>query len=267
MLFFTAPSMKIFALFWLVLLLSTSLAASAQEYKEYRVRFPAATGQKLALDMRGSSVVVEAYEGDELIIKGNGYEATPERAQGLRPLGQSPAADNTHLGLAATLTGNTVRVQQVSPKRVTYTLRVPRRAALVYTETTWNGGELRVTGLLNTVELTLKNTNATLTNVTGPVVANSVSGSITVRFAALAAAPTAISQISGSIDISLLPATKATLALRTMSGEITTDFGLAQPSPGASQLGGRRVAGPLNGGGPRLSLHTLSGNIFVRKTK
>jgi len=259
--------MKTYALSWLVLFLGTSLIASAQEYKEYRVRFPVATGQKLALDMSGSSVVVEAYDGDELIVKANGYEATPQRAQGLRPLGQPLATDNTHLGLAATLTGNTVRVQQVSPKRVSYTLRVPRYAALVYTETTWSGGELRVTGLLNTVELNLKNTNATLTQVTGPVVANSVSGSITVRFAALSAAPTAISQVSGSIDISLLPATKATLALRTMSGEIATDFGLAQASSGASQLGGRSVGGQLNGGGPRLSLHTLSGNIFVRKTK
>jgi DUF4097 and DUF4098 domain-containing protein YvlB len=64
-------------------------------------------------------------------------------------------------------------------------------------------------------------------------------------------------------------ATKANLALRSISGEIYTDFdlNLGKGPDNMSRVGGQTVSGNINGGGPTLSLKTISGDIFVRKAK
>lgn len=243
-------------------------AATAVRAQEFKTRFPTRDNQRLSLQMNGSNVVVEAYDGTEVVIKGDAYQAPPKQAEGLRPIYQS-AEDNTRLGLSVTPDGNTLRVVQASRKTVTYTLRVPRRTALVFTETNWNGSDLRVSGLAGSVELAMKNGDATLLNVSGPVVANSTSGDITVQFAAVPTEPTALSMISGKIDVTLPAAAKVNLTLRSMSGEVYTDFDLRPaPSPdGLTRVGGQTVSVPLNGGGPKLALHSISGDIFVRKAK
>ncbi|UYZ62825.1 DUF4097 domain-containing protein [Hymenobacter weizhouensis] len=251
--------------FFLLLTLGTGTALHAQEYK---ARFTNRQDRRLVIEMRGSNVVVEGYDGDEVVIRGNGYEAPPKQAEGLRPLYNS-AEDNTRLGLSVAPDGNALRVVQASRKDVTYTLRVPRRTSLVFTETTWSGSNLTVTGLAGSLELNMKNGDVTLTNVTGPLVANSTSGDLAVRFSEVPDAPTAVSLISGKLDVTMPASTKANLALRSISGEIYTDFDLnPRPTPdGLNRVGGQTITVPLNGGGPKLSLHTISGDIFVRKAK
>ncbi|UOQ78578.1 DUF4097 domain-containing protein [Hymenobacter sp. 5516J-16] len=251
--------------FSLLLLTGTASALRAQEYK---TRFPTRDNRRIVLEMHGSNVVVEGYDGDEVIIRGNGYQEPPKQAEGLRPIYNS-AEDNTRLGLSVATQGNVLRVVQASRKAVTYTLRVPRRTALVFTETNWNGSDLRVSGLAGSLELKMKNGDATLTNVTGPVVGNSTSGDITVQFASLPAEPTALSLVSGKLDVTMPAASKANLTVRSMSGEVYTDFDLnPRPTPdGLTRVSGQTVSVPLNGGGSKLALHNISGDIYVRKAK
>jgi lia operon protein LiaG len=90
----------------LALVLALPAQLRAQEFKQ---KFNSPTNRKVVLDMRGSDVTVEGYDGDELVIKGTGhFEAVPSLAQGLRPV-YSSGTDNTRLGLAVTPTGaNTI---------------------------------------------------------------------------------------------------------------------------------------------------------------
>jgi len=121
------------------------------------------------------------------------------------------------------------------------------------------------------LEVMMKSGDAKLLNVTGPVVANSTSGDITVVYTTLKAGPSSISNISGAIDVAMPATTKASLTMRTISGEVYTDFDMALPKPATAnslmQIGGQTLNGAVNGGGTAISLKNVSGDVYVRKTK
>ncbi|OGX83778.1 DUF4097 family beta strand repeat-containing protein [Hymenobacter glacialis] len=243
------------------------LAAHTGQAQEYKTKL-GGKDRKIVIDMQGSDVTVEGTDGNELVITGNGYEEVPKRAEGLRPIYNS-AVDNTKIGLSVIQTDNTVRIVKASRKDTKYTIRVPRNSAVQYNQTNWNGGDIQVRDVNGDLEVNVKNGDIRLTNVAGPVVANTVSGDIQVRFAALRQGPTSISTVSGDVDVSMLANTKATLKLRSVSGEVYTDFdiNLGKGEDNMRHIGGQVVDGSVNGGGNSISLKTVSGDIFVRKSK
>jgi lia operon protein LiaG len=251
----------------LLTLLTASFGVQAQEFK---TKFPNRQDRKVVVEMQGSDVTVEGYDGDELVIRGNGFEAPPKMAQGLRPV-YNTAQDNTQIGLSVTPgTGaNTLRVVKASRKEATYTIRVPRRTAVVFTETNWGSGDLVIRDTEGSIEANLKSGDIKLLNVSGPVVANSISGDVTIRFSSLRPEPSSVSVVSGDLDVSLPTSSKVSLTLRSISGEIYTDFdmSLSKGTDNMNRVGGQTVSGTINGGGPAMSLKTISGDIFVRKAK
>ena len=70
--------------------------------------------------------------------------------------------------------------------------------------------------------------------------------------------------ISGFIDMALVGSRKADLRMSTISGTIYTNVALAKPS---HRRGGNEVSSELNGGGQRIDLETISGDIFLRKAE
>jgi lia operon protein LiaG len=244
-------------------LLASTSALHAQEYKSKLGK-----DRKVVIDMQGSDVTVEGYDGNELVIRGNGFEPAPKRAEGLRPVYNS-AVDNTNIGIAVTEQNNVVRIVRASRKEATYTIRVPHSTAVEYNQTNWNGGDLLLRDVNGDLEINMKNGDVKLLNVAGPVVASSVSGDITVRYGTLRPGPSAISAVSGDIDVTMPGSSKATLQLRSISGEIYTDFDLAMPKDEDEMrhVGGQVVDGTVNGGGTKLALKAVSGDIYVRKAK
>jgi hypothetical protein len=110
-----------------------------------------------------------------------------------------------------------------------------------------------------------------LSQVTGPIVASSTSGNITVTYTSVEQSkPSAISNISGVIDITMPAGTKGNLKLTSISGEIYSDLEvkMATGRENMTRLGGgNSIEGTLNGGGVEISLNTISSDIFVRKQK
>ena len=255
-----------------VALLTASSALRAQEYKTKL----SGADRKIIIEMQGGGMTVEGYDGDEVVIRGDGYEEPDKRAEGLHAV-YNTAVDNTKMGLSVTKEGNTLRIVKASRKDGNYTVRVPRKTDVVYREANWNGGDVLMQNLEGHLELTMKSSDAKLLNVRGPVVANNVSGDITVRYAGLGTEPSAISVVSGDVDVTMPANTKASLTLRSVSGEVYTDFDLTLPQKakdssrqnffGMNQIGGQTVNGTVNGGGATVSLKTVSGDIFVRKAK
>ncbi|MBD2721537.1 DUF4097 family beta strand repeat-containing protein [Hymenobacter armeniacus] len=252
---------------FILLALTGALTVQAANAQEYKTKI-GGKDRKVVLEMQGSDITVEGISGDELVIKGNGYEEAPKRAEGLRPIYNS-AVDNTKIGLSVTQTDNTVRVVRASRKDANYVIQVPKGVSVQYTQTNWNGGDVTVRDMAGDLELNVKNGDIKLSNVTGPVVANTVSGDIQVRFAPMRQGPSSISTVSGDVDVSMPANTKSTLHLRSVSGEVYTDFDLSMGSKGDNMqhIGGQVVDGTINGGGNSVSLKTVSGDIFVRKAK
>ena len=252
---------------FIVLALAGILATQTGHAQDYKLKL-SGKDRKIVLDMQGSDVTVEGTDGNELVIRGNGFEEAPKRAEGLRPIYNS-AVDNTRIGLSVTQQDNTVRIVRASRKDANYNIQVPRSSAVQFNQTSWNSGDLVVRDLAGDLEVNMKSGDMKLLNVTGPVVANTISGDILVRFAPLRPGPSSISTVSGDVDVSLPANTRATLKLRSISGEVYTDFdmNLGKVQDEMRHIGGQVVDGSINGGGTAMSLKTVSGDVYVRKAK
>jgi len=252
---------------FMLLALAGLLVAHSGWAQDYKLKL-GGKDRKIVIDMQGSDVTVEGGDGDELQIRGNGYEEAPKRAEGLHPI-YNTAVDNTKIGLAVTQQDNTVRIVRASRKDANYVIRVPRGAAVQYNQTNWGGGDLVVRDVSGDLEINMKSGDIKLTNVAGPVVANTVSGDVQVRYAPMRQGHSAISTVSGDVDVTMPASTKATLRLRSVSGEIYTDFdlNLSKSQDNLRHIGGQVVDGSVNGGGNAVSLTSVSGDIYVRKAK
>ncbi|MFD1872425.1 DUF4097 family beta strand repeat-containing protein [Hymenobacter bucti] len=251
----------------LALVLALPAQLRAQEFKQ---KFNSPTNRKVVLDMRGSDVTVEGYDGDELVIRGSGhFEAPPSSAMGLRPV-YSSGTDNTRLGLAVTPAGaNTIRIARTSHSDDgRYTVRIPRQTDVAFADSWGGSDDLTMRDIAGRIEVSLKSGDLRLLNVSGPVVANTISGDIQIKFNVAPTQPSAVSSVSGDVDVSLPAPSRISLSMRSISGEIYTDFDLnLGGGNGLQHVGGQTVEGRANGGGTTFSLKTISGDIFVRKTK
>ncbi|MFD1756041.1 DUF4097 family beta strand repeat-containing protein [Rufibacter sediminis] len=241
--------------------------------RTYKVKLGNGKDARVQLSMFKSNVKIIGHSGDEVIIETKDYSAPPKRAEGLKPL-YNQVEDNTNMGLSVTKKDNVLSITKASRADIDYVIRIPKNAAVVYKETNWEGSDISIADLEGEIELKLNNSEATLTNVSGPVIANNTSGSIKVIFSSLnQSKPSAISTVSGDIDITLPAKDKANFKLNSMQGEIYTDFDieLQRKKDDDQELalvgGGGNIAGKVNGGGVQMSIQTISSDIFIRKKK
>ncbi|SFQ80891.1 hypothetical protein [Hymenobacter arizonensis] len=255
--------MKKAFLFTLLYMLAGTAALWAQDYK---VKLEGKTN-KIVLEMRGSRVTLEGYNGNEIVIQGNGYQPPPKQAEGLRVL--SGAEDNTRIGLFVTQQDQAVRVVEASRRPTHYVIRLPRQLSVVFKQNELGGGNFKATDLTGDIEVRLQGGRAELLNMSGGVVVSGMGGGVTVRYAAIGKSPSAISTLGGDIDVTMPASSKTTLQLHSMGGEVYTDFEVSVRSKGDDlrKVGGPTNGGTVNGGGTNVSLQTLSGNIFLRKAK
>ncbi|QCR25130.1 hypothetical protein C1N53_16780 [Pontibacter sp. SGAir0037] len=226
---------------------------------------------KVLITMFSSKVQIIGHNSDEVVIETNGYTPPPARAAGLKPL-YNQAEDNSGLGLAVTKEGNSLRVTKASRQSAQYTIRVPKTASVVYEEADWTGDDITLTDIAGEIELKLNTAGATLTNVSGPVIANTTAGDINIKFSSLnQSKPSAISSVAGTVDISLPATTKANFKLKTIQGEVYTDFDMNLEKNNQGDLtkiaGGNNINGKTNGGGVEMSVYTISNDMFIRKSK
>jgi DUF4097 and DUF4098 domain-containing protein YvlB len=71
--------------------------------------------------------------------------------------------------------------------------------------------------------------------------------------------------ISGYIDLAIAPDRKAEVKMHTITGTMYSNIELKSASQSLRHVGGGSVTANLNGGGKRIDLETISGNIFFRK--
>lgn len=248
-----------------ILMALTTQLARAQKYS-HKLANNAQNGIEFSLSR--SEISVEGYDGNEVVIRNNDYEAPPERAKGLRPL-YGGGQDNTGIGLSVEENNGVLKVVQASSQGGDYEVKVPNNVRLMIEQVNFGDGDIKVANHRGEIEIKSKTGDIDLKDVTGPVIANSTSGSVDITFSSVSSAnPTSISLISGYIDVTMPASTKADMHLSSTSGEIYTnlDLDMKGDKDNMQRLGGgRNIEATLNGGGVEMELKTVSGDVYLRK--
>ncbi len=238
--------------------------------RTYKTKLGNSKDNQIHIEVYRSKMEVVGHNSDEVIIEASNYDV-PERAEGLRSL-FSEVEDNTELGLAVIKEKNILKIVQASRRGGEYTIKVPKNVAIVYHESSPHGGKFELSDTAGEIDLELHHASATLTNITGPINANTVHGHIDIKFAELnQAKSSSIKSVHGPVDITLPGNTKADLELEANHGEIYTDFAISRPNDSKNGLtkiaGGNTIKGKTNNGGVGMSVSAVHSDIFIRKQK
>ncbi|MEH6681282.1 MAG: DUF4097 family beta strand repeat-containing protein [Sediminicola sp.] len=213
-----------------------------------------------------SDIVVKTHSKSQLLIKGKTTDPIPEKAKGLRLVGDD-GTDNTEVGFYVFKDGNDLIIRNLR--------KMDGGSSEIYLPSNQNISvnskglnDIEITGFSGEIEASAEVTgNITILEATGPITANSNTGNISVTFNKVnQAAPISISTATGEVDITLPTDTPADLSLQSTMGEIYTNFDLSVPDKnGLKAVSTQKINGAINKGGVKINLNSATGNIYLRK--
>lgn len=262
--------------------LLAGMLAYGQEASPSRVTVPLSDPSrpvKLKVSLLNGSIEVRGYDGKEVTVESRGHapegrrrERTLRDAEGLHRI------ENTSGGLTIEEDSNTVSITGGVSHNADALVNVPYSAS-VYLRST-NGNEVVAEHIAGEIDINSTNSNVTITNASGPVVAHTLNGKLKVTFDKIPPGKEmSFSTFNGDIDVTLPADTKANLKMKTDNGDIYTDFDVKLDSTASKPTvednrssGGRyrvrldkSMYGSINGGGPLLQFTTFNGRIMIRK--
>lgn len=253
----------------LLLLLCAALDAPAQEFSLK----PKGKMSEITVVIQNlfSDIEITGTSGGEFYVETDDYKGPPDKAAGLRAL-SATGPDNSGIGLNINQSGDTVIISGAGRNRngADYRISLPATVKLRIDYGSFKSDDITIRGMANEVEVKSQVGDVTLIDVTGPIVANTLSADIEIAFTTLSqASPSAIASISGDIDITLPASSQGNFSLSSISGEIYTDldFDLAQDNGVRRFPGGINASTSLNGGGVEFTIRSISGDIYLRKAK
>ncbi len=251
-----------------VLLLSIQLAFSQDSSFRFDVKGNASE-TILEITQLAADLEIRGEDVSEILIQALDYEGLPEKARGLKPL-SGGAPENTGIGLSIEQEGNVISLSGAHREADdgTYRIRVPKDLMLKLDYLSWQAGDVEISGMQNEIEAKSQVGDLVFEDVTGPIVAHTLSADLEVIFSSLnQASPSSITSTSGDIDVSIPSSTEGVFKMATVSGGVYTDldFDLGEDAD-KRRLVGQSATGTLNGGGVQVSLKTISGDIYVRKS-
>ena len=214
--------------------------------------------------------------GNAIVIESDFDMDRPERAEGLKLLGAME--DNTDIGVnvseedgVVTISGITKQVRDYK-----YTISIPQGIAVsIDYHSPFANSDISVDSYKGSLEIKTLSASVKLTECTGPFTVNSVSGDVEVVFSSVNQdEPSSLASVSGLIDVTIPASGKATLQISNVTGNVYNNLDLKNNSKEkdderASGLGAikhnRGNNYTLNGGGQKIYLKSVSGNIYLRK--
>ena len=267
-----------------ILFLLTSYIVGAQEFNE-RIAIPLSKpGErgKLEVGLVRGDILVEAYQGNEVIIEAVGGSKSSGDCASCDddsrsnkknvPAGMKRIASNP-IELSASENNNRVEIETNSWKKpINLTIKVPENFDL---ETSTVHGKVTVKGIKGTHEISAVHGPLTMTDMSGSIVSNTVHGDIIVNFLEVTPnEPMSFVTLHGDVDVTFPPGIKAKAKMRSDQGEIFTDFEMSidRSKPQVKSGDGEYkvsvnswVFGNINGGGPEFTFKNMHGDIIIRK--
>jgi len=241
-------------------------------------------------------IVINGADRQDIIMEAEGLLGLPEKAKGLRAV-STYGEDNTNMGLSVNQEGNDIKIIGTNFKRTrraTFSITVPKEINLNILYKHWGSDDLVISNITGGIEAQASIANVSLNQVSGPLSISTLSGDVTVKYGAMSVeALTVLSSSSGDIDISVSASANIDFKIKNTSGEIFTDldmeFKKEEPIQESVRTKNNRAnltytdqnvsvyqlatlnsnrtstMATLNGGGIRLDIHTISGDVFLRK--
>ncbi len=241
-----------------VVFLAFALTTKAQDYTK------SLSGIEWVKIESKADIVVKTHNSQELLIKNRSSYDEPERAKGLRLLGEG-GSDNTEVGFYVIKEGNTLLVKNL--RKSDYAEIYLPSSQNVAVTSTWNG-DIEISGFTAEIEANAQlNGGIRIKDVAGPVTANVLNGELEVLFTKVnQSSPISLHTTNGVLDVSLPGNTPADLSLGSVNGEIYTNFDLSVPDKnGLRSISSKKVKGAINNGGVSIKLSSTNGNIYLRK--
>ncbi len=209
-----------------------------QDSKTFKTKFSGAN-KRVIMDIDAKQLDIEGYSGDEVIIEARNVPDVPKEADGLRPL-SAAGVDNTNVGLSANTNGDVLKINVVMKGKALYKIKVPKELGLIVKKRnscSCNETGMSIAGMEGSIEVNTNYEAITLTNVTGPIVANSSQGEIKVVFDdKMPDKPSSIVSYGGNIDVTVSEKAKILFSISSSDGNMFTDLDLKPYTPDAKTL-------------------------------
>jgi hypothetical protein len=222
-------------------------------------------------------VSLQNAAGSAIVIESDFNMEKPERAEGLKLLGA--AEDNTDLGINVSEENGVIRIQGATRqvRDYKYKIMIPTGMAVnLDYGSPFAKEDINVDSFSGSLEIKTLNANIKITKSSGPFTINTIGGNIEIAFDKLnQSEPTSLATINGIIDVTMPATEKANVEISTINGNVYNNLDLkttskpVEKSKLAYGLDAIRMQGgnsyTLNGGGQKVFLKTISGNIYLRK--
>lgn len=122
-----------------------------------------------------------------------------------------------------------------------------------------SGGSIEIADVTGDVELHTSGGSISTGSVNGDLNAHTSGGSINAIFAKQLTDDAKLDTSGGSITVRMIEDMKVDIDAKTSGGRVRTDFNVN------GRISKKSIRGEINGGGPRLKLHTSGGSINIRE--
>ena len=233
------------------------------------------TKNKVEIHNLLGDISLQNTSGNTIVIESDFQMDVPDRAKGLKLLGS--AEDNTNLGLNISEENGIVMIEgavnQVRDHK--YKISIPSGLAVnLDYNSPFAKNELIIDSFKGSLEINTLNADVKVTNSTGPFAINTISGNLEVNFSNVNQdAPTSLASVSGVVDVTVPAGEKASLEISTINGNIYNNLDLKskkEPETDKRAMGMNPMRRELNeftmnGGGQKVYLKSITGNIYLRK--
>jgi lia operon protein LiaG len=232
---------------------------------------------KVEISNLTGEISLQNSNGNLVVIESDFDLKKPERAEGLKLLGA--AEDNTDLGVNVTEENGIVSIQGATRhvSNYKYKIMVPAgtSVSLDYSSP-FAKNDVKVDSYSGSLEIKTLGANVKITNSSGPLTINTISGNLEIVFDRISQIePTSLASINGHIDITIPSSEKVNFEISAINRNVYNNLDLKSNATKESKdnlssgmafikkQGGNSYT--LNGGGQKIYLKTISGNIYLRK--
>lgn len=233
-----------------IISLAFAATASAQDFeKSYRV---GAGGQVKVSNVSGD-VVVTAYDGDAIIVRGIKKGRDSDRVE----IEDKSSNDRVDIGVRYPKQCN-------CDASVRFEVRVPRSINYNFDGFSSVSGNVEVSGVTGRLRASAVSGDVRVKNVSGSANVSSVSGDVDVEVDRLDGSDDMkFASVSGDVTVKLPSSLDAEVDISSLSGSIKTDFPIEVQS---ERHGPRTYAhGRLGSGSRRVNMTTVSGDLSLNR--